>query len=105
MFRPAVRRAIPVSRTPIKLLRNYLATAVPGNSSVTSPSISEPENNSLANEEATKPGALRPHLDVKVRVDHGLFSFFRKVEDENSVQGYKYLTIEESHSGIHDSSK
>lgn len=45
-------------------------------------------------ESSTKPGALRPHLGIQVNPNHGLYAFFRKIKDEDSVLGYKYVTYE-----------
>jgi len=42
----------------------------------------------------TKTGALRPHMGITVRPDHGLYHFFRKVPKEDSPLGYEYLPYE-----------
>ena len=42
-----------------------------------------------------KDGALRPHLDIKVNPNHGLYGFFRRTEEGGEV---KYDTLESMNS-------
>ena len=42
-----------------------------------------------------KDGALRPHLDIKVNPNHGLYGFFRRTEQDGEV---KYETLESMNS-------
>ncbi|CAG8648583.1 5247_t:CDS:2 [Acaulospora colombiana] len=49
--------------------------------------------------------ALRPHLNIPVREDHGLYNFFRKIPDEDSVKGYKYVTYEHMNERDHGLSR
>ncbi|PVF99521.1 hypothetical protein CPB86DRAFT_813891 [Serendipita vermifera] len=49
--------------------------------------------------------ALRPHLNIPVKEDHGLYSFFRKIPDEDSVKGYKYVTYEHQNERDHGLSR
>jgi hypothetical protein len=82
MFRPAIRRAFPSRLVNLNASKRAFATV-----------LNAP---SAANEmeTSTKPGALRPHLGIQVNPDHGLYAFFRKIKDEDSVLGYKYVTYE-----------
>jgi hypothetical protein len=85
MFRPAIRRAFPSRLGHLNVPKRALATV-----------LNTPSSSSAANEmeSTTKPGALRPHLGIQVNPDHGLYAFFRKIKDEDSVLGYKYVTYE-----------
>ncbi|KAI0034644.1 mitochondrial 39-S ribosomal protein L47 (MRP-L47)-domain-containing protein, partial [Vararia minispora EC-137] len=38
-----------------------------------------------------KSGALRPHLGIQVKPNHGLWAFFRRVPDEEGVEKYHAL--------------
>lgn len=91
MFRLVIRRGITPQSHHLRATRRALATVSsdqPLFGAVSNPPV-EPTTETTA-----KSGALRPHLGIKVKEDHGLYAFFRKVKDEDSVLGYKYLTYE-----------
>lgn len=90
MFRPAIRRALPSRLGHLSASKRALATVATDQSSLNTPSSSSANEM----ESSTKPGALRPHLGIQVNQNHGLYAFFRKIKDEDSVLGYKYVTYE-----------
>jgi large subunit ribosomal protein L47 len=93
MLRPAIRRALSTRLGHLNASRRTLATVA-----ADQPSLNALSSSSAANEmeSSTKPGALRPHLGIQVNQNHGLYAFFRKIKDEDSVLGFKYVTYEAS---------
>jgi hypothetical protein len=52
---------------------------------------------------AAAAGKLRPHLNIDVNPNHGLYAFFRKKGDEFSKEGVHYETVEPALPSITDS--
>jgi hypothetical protein len=92
MLRLAIRRAA-TSRTCVPLAyKRCMATVIPEqpvfDSAPPTAKIESSGSTMVQNQ------ALRPHLNIPVKEDHGLYNFFRKIPDEDSVKGYKYVTYE-----------
>jgi large subunit ribosomal protein L47 len=56
------------------------------------------EATSEASQTSGAPGALRPHLNIPVNANHGLYAFFRKREKDGSVTHDPF----EDESGLQD---
>lgn len=78
-------------RTTIPVARPFV-NWVNGARSAKGKSVRKPAN---ALPTVQKDGALRPHLDIKVNPNHGLYGFFRRTEQDGEV---KYDTLESMNS-------
>lgn len=101
MIRIAFRRCLNHSS---RFQRRFLATVVDESPSGIAPKPSDELSGELRTFR-TQEGALRGHLEIPVKKNHGLYAFFRRVPDEDSLDKYKYVSYEAYHDRIHGSGK
>ncbi|CAG7853284.1 SubName: Full=Uncharacterized protein {ECO:0000313/EMBL:CCA71003.1} [Serendipita indica DSM 11827] len=105
-LRPATRTTLYRQTRPVILPRRLLAThAEEGVSLSGRANRPEPADDSESSKVQTKPGALREHLGIDVNPNHGLYHFFRKVEDEDQLHGFKYVLFEGLNDLVHGGSR
>ncbi|KDQ62285.1 hypothetical protein JAAARDRAFT_54259 [Jaapia argillacea MUCL 33604] len=88
-----MQKALSCSRLRPTILRSFIPVrhfATP-----TDQPVSRPER-----DPATPPGPpLRPHLNLPVNPNHGLYGFFRKIKTEKGVEAYETVEVTATESG------
>ncbi|KAG8812688.1 54S ribosomal protein L4 mitochondrial, partial [Serendipita sp. 401] len=106
MFRPALRRAFPCRTRSFTSVKRCLATHASEQPSLQPGSFDDTvEENKPAASKNDENTALRSNLKIPVKPDHGLFHFFRRIKDEDTQKGYRYVNVEPTNDRIHTSSR
>ncbi|KIM23471.1 hypothetical protein M408DRAFT_320752 [Serendipita vermifera MAFF 305830] len=103
MIRPAIRCTTSARIRPLNTLKRRLATIA--EEQPTTKSATESISTKLFKGKKPDPGPLRPHLGIKVREDHGLYNFFRKIPKDDALRKFEYVAFEAMDESMHSASR